>query len=161
MAQEIGVTITIDEKELDRLYEDLEIESRPRVVVNFDSRAEGKGAKLRTTAGHKARIKEGGSDLLGHYDPAKNVITIANRTTSFRYQSVALIQHQVRWTLLHEARHRWQAEKWSEDEKRRNDEGKYEERVSELDADDFASRHAFDYPGLVSVTTNRKAVRLP
>ena len=161
MADEIGVVITIDDQELDRLYSDLKIEARPKIIVNFDSRAEGKGARLKTTAGHRRKVSESGNDLQGHYDPAKNVITVANRTRSFAYQSVALIQAMIRWTILHEVRHRWQDENWSEREKHQNAEGPYEKRVEELDADDFASRHAVDYPNLVMVTTNRRPLRLP
>lgn len=161
MAQEIIVNIEIDEVQLSRLYDDLKIQSRPKIIVNFDSRAEGKGAKMKTTAAHKKKIRETGGDLRGRYSPSSNTITIANQTRSFPHQSHALIQHSVRWTLLHEVRHRWQDENWTEREKQANREGNYEERVEELDANDFAARHAVDYPGLVKVTSNRRPRRLP
>lgn len=161
MAQEIIVDIAINQAVLDRVYDDLKIKSRPKIVVSFNAKAESAGAKLRSTEAHKKKVREMGADLMGRYKPADNVIEIGNQTRSFAYQSEALIGASVRWTLLHEIRHRWQDEQWTPEQKRRNHEGRYEERVEELDANDFAARHAVDYPGLVKVTTNRRKVRLP
>jgi len=161
MAQDIIVDIQIDEAVLARVYDDLKIQSRPKIIVSFNAKAESAGAKLRSTSAHKKKVREFGADLKGRYKPADNVIEIGNQTVSFKYQSEAFITHSVRWTLLHEIRHRWQDEQWTPDQKRRNHEGRYEERVEELDANDFAARHAVEYPGLVTVTTNRRAVRLP
>lgn len=161
MAQEIAVDIHVDQVVLDRVFDDLKIQHRPSIIVNFDSRAEGKGGALKTTQAHRKKIAESGSDLYGRYKPAENVILVANRTRSFAYQSVAFITHQIRWTLLHELRHRWQDENWSEREKLQNRQGKYDERLEEIDANDFAAREAFKYPGLVTVATNRRNPRLP
>ncbi len=161
MAQEIIVDILIDEPTLAKVYDDLKIQSRPKIIVSFNAKAESAGAKLRSTAAHKKKVREFGGDLKGRYHPATNTIQIANQTRSFPYQSEAFIRASVRWTLLHEIRHRWQDEQWTPDQKRRNHEGPYEQRVEELDANDFAARHAVDYPGLVKVTTNRRGVRLP
>lgn len=161
MADEIAVSIQIDQDVLDQVFHDLELQQQPSIVVNFDSRAEGKGGKLKTTAAHRRKIEESGADLWGRYVPAENKILIANRTRSFAYQSLAFITHQLRWTLLHELRHRWQDEKWDERTKQQAREGRYEDRLEEIDANDFAARNAYKYPGLVTVTSNRKPVKLP
>lgn len=136
------VSVEMNEEILADVIAELELSNPPSFTMNHS----GKFARNEVSVNGKVR---------GSYHPGTNHVTITSQGESFEKEGLYVLTRHLRFTVLHELRHAWQREHWTEEERIKAAQGPYDLRHEEIDANQWAEYAMPKYRGLVKVNRQR------
>jgi len=137
------IDLQLDEATLHTVFAELRLTNPPSFTLN----ASGHADPNKNNAGTKM--------FRGMYHPTNNHIEIGTQGASFSKESLFILTKHLRFTVLHELRHAWQRENWSESEQAIAADGDYESQPQEIDANAWAEYASPKYKSLVVVRRNQ------
>lgn len=129
------VSIELDEAVLAQIIAELELSDPPTFTLNGSSTTQ----------------KFDGAKVRGYYSPADNHVSISTQGESYEKEGLVVLTKHIRFTVLHELRHAWQREHWTDEQKALGSIGPYNLRPEELDANAWADYASPKYRGIVRV----------
>ena len=132
------VTIELDSETLEDVICELELSNPPTFALNHSGRLSG------------VRVRDN-QQVRGSYHGASNHVTITSQGSSYEREGLFVLTKHVRFTVLHELRHAWQREHWTEEQQIAGRLGSYEFRLEETDANSWADYAMPKYRGLVTI----------
>lgn len=119
------ISIELAQNELDQIISELELSNPPSFTLNHS----GKFARDAISVDGKVR---------GSFDPTTNHVTVTTQGESYEKEGLYVLTKHIRFTVLHELRHAWQREHWTEEQKIHGRQGPYHLRPEEIDANAWA-----------------------
>jgi hypothetical protein len=135
------MAIELNEETLALVVAELQLQNPPHFLLNHS------GNFSREEVGDLPK----GAVVRGTYQASSNTVTITSQGEWAEREGLYVITKHIRFTILHELRHAWQRENWSDEEMRLAGLGKYEYRKEELDANSFADYASPKYRTLVQI----------
>lgn len=132
------ISIELDQNELGQIISELELSNPPSFTLNHSGRFS------------KEEIGDHGK-VRGVFFPAENHVAITTQGESYEKEGLYVLTKHIRFTVLHELRHAWQREHWTEEQKIAGRIGPYALRPEEIDANSWADYASGKYR-LVKVT---------
>jgi len=134
------ITIEMNHEILCQVIGELELSNPPTLALN-----------------HSGRIANSGGfpKIRGSYNPPNNHVTITSQGESYEREGLYVLTKHVRFTVLHELRHAWQREHWTEEQQIAARQGAYHERLEEIDANQWADYASPKYRGLITIKRTR------
>lgn len=130
------VSIEMDFEILCQVIGELELSNPPTFALNHSGQLSG----VRTNA-----------HVRGSYHQASNHVTVTSQGSSYEREGLYVLTKHIRFTVLHELRHAWQREHWTEEQLIAGQQGDYAHRLEETDANQWADYAMPKYRGLVNI----------
>lgn len=132
------VSIELSDEVFKRVVAELELENPPSLTLNHS------GLFPKEVLPVKGQVR-------GTYHAPTNSVTITSQGEAYEREGLLVLTKHVRFTVLHELRHAWQRENWTDEEMRRAFTGPYSLQKGEIDANNWADYAMPKYTKLVAI----------
>lgn len=132
------VEIQMDADVLARVIGDLGLENAPSFTLNH-------------SGNYPKDLLPVQGQVRGVYHPATNHVDITSGAEAYEREGLTVLTKHVRFTVLHELRHAWQRENWTDDQIQKAFSGPYQYQPGEIDANAWADYAMPKFPKLVTI----------